>query len=239
MLPDRTSPQGAPFDLSIVAAVAPPRPDVDAAFAESACNLQSPQDALKRASYVIAPEMTAEEKAARRKLHHEAIAYRTRHYGHVEGFGNPATNPLEPKHYARDGRFFGIPVRMNVRALSALGCVEKAIVARCEATPYRPHVLDGLRTANTFHNDEVSNHLYGIALDVDFDTNPCCGCVARISDRPLCKKPVSSPFERTALPRCWVDTFEAFGFAWLGYDQLEDTMHFEFLGDPDRITKKE
>lgn len=205
---------------------------------ESACNAQPPQEWLKRASYIVDPGLSPEEKASRRKLHHDAIAYRTRHYGRVEGFGDPSLNRLEPKHYAKDGTFFGIPVRMNNRVLSALACVEVALQRECTATPYTPRVLDGLRTANTFHNDEVSNHLYGIAIDIDFDTNPCCGCVARISDRPLCKKPVASPFERTALPRCWVDTFERFGFAWLGYDRLEDTMHFEFLGDPDRIPKK-
>jgi hypothetical protein len=32
-----------------------------------------------------------------------------------------------------------------------------------------------------------------------------------------------------------VQAFERFGFYWLGHDALQDTMHFEFLGDPDRI----
>ena len=27
----------------------------------------------------------------------------------------------------------------------------------------------------------------------------------------------------------------AYGFYWLGHDALEDTMHFEFLGDPEQI----
>lgn len=39
------------------------------------------------------------------------------------------------------------------------------------------------------------------------------------------------------MPRCWVSAFERFGFYWLGRDALEDTMHFEFLGDPDRILR--
>ncbi|QUS47068.1 hypothetical protein F1331_25700 [Salmonella enterica subsp. enterica serovar Dessau] len=25
------------------------------------------------------------------------------------------------------------------------------------------------------------------------------------------------------------------GFYWLGHDVLQDTMHFEFLGDPDKV----
>jgi hypothetical protein len=40
------------------------------------------------------------------------------------------------------------------------------------------------------------------------------------------------------LPRCWIDTFERYGFHWLGHDKLEDTMHFEFLGDPGRIIRE-
>ena len=40
-----------------------------------------------------------------------------------------------------------------------------------------------------------------------------------------------------AMPECWVHAFERFGFYWLGHDVLQDTMHFEFLGDPDRIVK--
>ena len=39
------------------------------------------------------------------------------------------------------------------------------------------------------------------------------------------------------MPACWVKAFERFGFYWLGRDELEDTMHFEFLGDPAKIKK--
>ncbi len=54
-------------------------------------------------------------------------------------------------------------------------------------------------------------------------------------EREACKKTVSSPFERMAMPKCWVEVFERYGFHWLGHDELEDTMHFEFLGDPEQI----
>jgi hypothetical protein len=33
-----------------------------------------------------------------------------------------------------------------------------------------------------------------------------------------------------------VRQFERFGWYWLGRDTLQDTMHFEFLGDPTQIT---
>ena len=34
-----------------------------------------------------------------------------------------------------------------------------------------------------------------------------------------------------------VEVFEKYGFYWLGHDRLEDTMHFEFLGQPELIEK--
>jgi hypothetical protein len=96
--------------------------------------------------------------------------------------------------------------------------------------------LGGLRTANTYRGVEISNHLFGIAIDIDPERNPCCGCVDPWPSNPICKNkgPV---YKRTALPKCYIRAFERFGFDWLGHDKLEDTMHFEFLGDPDRIRK--
>jgi len=61
--------------------------------------------------------------------------------------------------------------------------------------------------------------------------------VAQLGDHPLCKRSVESIYERMKMPSCWVHVFERFGFYWLGHDRLQDTMHFEFLGDPDRILK--
>ena len=200
-----------------------------------ACREQAPQPFLVRGHYVYRPDAGWEEAQRRKKRHRAAIEYRTRHYGYVDGFGEPTWNRHEPKDFTAAGRFFGIRVRMNRKVLVALGCVEQAIVRTCGAEAYVPEVLDGLRTRNTFHDGEVSNHTYGIALDVDPNKNSCCGCVWPLSDWPRCREPVSSPFERTGIPRCWVEAFERYGFYWLGNDALEDTMHFEFLGDPNKI----
>jgi hypothetical protein len=126
---------------------------------------------------------------------------------------------------------------MNRRVLVALGCVEERIREACAETPYVPHVLDGLRLRNTFHDGEISNHTYGIAIDIDPNENSCCGCVPPMSEWPRCKEPAATPFDRTRIPKCWVNAFERFGFYWLGNDTLEDTMHFEFLGDPEKIAR--
>lgn len=241
------SSEAAPFPTSgLVSVIVDPAslaaspPEISSAPAKLyACNEQPPQEFLIRGNYVLGPDLTREEIAARKKMASKAVEYRTRRYGYVEGHGEPAWNHLTPHDYSKGAKFFGIGVKMNNRVLKALGCVEAAIVDDCQDTPYTPHLLDGLRTKNTFHNDEVSNHMYGIALDIDFDKNSCCGCVNGLSEWPRCKTPVDSPFERTTLPKCWVDSFTRFGFYWLGYDGLEDTMHFEFLGDPDKIVRKD
>lgn len=119
---------------------------------------------------------------------------------------------------------------------TALSCVEASIRHHCGETPYQPEVLDGLRGHNTFHDNEVSNHLYGIAIDIDFHKNSCCGCVPPLSEWPRCKVP-GTAYDRTVIPRCWIESFERYGFYWLGHDVLEDTMHFEFLGDPEQISR--
>ena len=83
----------------------------------------------------------------------------------------------------------------------------------------------------------MTNHIYGIAIDVDPDINTCCGCVPPWNDAPRCKRPAKTEYDRMVMPECWVHAFERYGFYWLGHDVLRDTMHFEFLGDPERISK--
>lgn len=201
----------------------------------SKCNEQRAQSFLMRSTYISRRGLTPEALLHRKKLHHAAIEYRTRHYGIVEGFGDLTMNPRPPYDYTSEARFFGVNVRMNSKVLVALGCVEETIRQTCTDAPYTPLVLDGLRMHNTFHNNEVSNHLYGIAIDIDPTRNACCHCVAPSKDAPICKKVAKTPFDHAEIPPCWVDAFERYGFYWLGHDELEDTMHFEFLGDPNKI----
>lgn len=212
-------------------------PLVAIAAPASKCNEQRAQSFLMRSTYIHQLGLTTEMAQQRKRLHHAAIAYRTRHYGYVEGFGDSTMNPRPPYDYSGDGKFFGLHVRMNSRVLVALGCVEETIEQTCSNTPYVPQVLDGLRARNTFHNNEVSNHLYGIAIDIDPVRNACCHCVAPSRDAPICKKPAKTPFDHAEIPPCWVEAFEKYGFYWLGHDVLEDTMHFEFLGDPNQIKR--
>jgi hypothetical protein len=130
-----------------------------------------------------------------------------------------------------------LPIRMHRRVIPALKCVEEAIKQACADHPYTPHALAGIRFRNTYRGGEVTNHIYGIAIDVDPAVNTCCGCVTPWNDAPACKKPAKTEYDRMAMPECWVHAFERYGFYWLGHDRLRDTMHFEFLGDPDRIEK--
>lgn len=219
----------------LLALTEPPTPNAEVIAIQSKCNEQKAQSFLMRSAYVYQPGLSPEEKQNRKKLHRATIAWRTVRYGRVEGFGDETMNSRAPYDYAGDARFFGLNIRMNRRVLVALGCVEESIKQTCSHTPYVPKMLDGLRSRNTFHNNEVSNHLFGIAIDIDPDRNACCHCVAPAKDAPICKKPAKTPFDHAEIPACWVDAFERFGFYWLGRDELEDTMHFEFLGDPDRI----
>jgi hypothetical protein len=193
----------------------------------SACNEQPPQEFLVRGNFRKTPGGNE-----------RAIQYRTDTYGYFKGFGRPpAPDAQPPSHYVVDATFMGLPVRMHRKVVPALACVEAEIKQACAADHYTPHALAGIRFRNTYRGAEVTNHIYGIAIDIDPLENPCCGCVKPWSEAAICNRPSKTEYDRMALPECWVHAFEKYGFYWLGHDVLKDTMHFEFLGDPDRIVR--
>jgi len=191
------------------------------------CNPQQPFEWLERKSYIPVSQ--------RKKEHEKALRFRTQTYGYVKGFGDASWNPTKPKDEAVATTVFGLPTTVHKKIVPALRCVEAEIKASCGAFPYKPGVLSGLRDKNTYRAGEVTNHLYGIALDIDPLLNSCCGCVKKWQASPLCKKKAKTIWDRMSMPKCWVDAFEKYGFYWLGHDKLQDTMHFEFLADPDRV----
>ncbi len=199
--------------------------------ARRTCPIQKPQKFLIRGSFV-------KHGALDEVAHERALRYRAERYGNVEGFGLERFNKNRAYASAVMLRFMGLPVQLHKKAAPALRCVERYLRRTCTGSGerYTPRAVGGFRQSNTYRGGEVSNHLFGIAIDIDPDRNPCCGCVSPWSTDPACRRPGDTAFQRAALPRCWIDGFERFGFYWLGRDpDLQDTMHFEFLGDPDRL----
>jgi hypothetical protein len=202
-------------------------PGAAAPSTASACNEQPPQDFLVRGNFL----KTGPSGNAR------AIQYRTETYGYFKGFGRPGADARPPSAFVVDTTFMGLPIKMHRKVVPALKCVEEEIRRSCADHPYTPHALAGIRTHNTYRGGEVTNHIFGIAIDIDPAINTCCGCVKPWNDAPACRRPAKTEYDRMAMPECWVHAFERYGFYWLGHDVLRDTMHFEFLGDPDRILK--
>ena len=201
-----------------------------------ACNEQPAQEFLVNAHFNGRPLTTTEALSEWKKSVARSIRYRTEEYGYFSGFGNPAWS-AKPLHLQlRNTKFFGLTVRLHERIIPALKCVEEALVRECATSPYQPRALAGIRDHNTYLDGDVTNHAYGIAIDIDPLRNPCCGCIKPWSESARCRGK-KSEFERMDMPACWVPVFERFGFYWLGHDALQDTMHFEFLGDPAKIAK--
>ena len=198
------------------------------------CVEQRAQEFLLRKGQIAKIGAKKEERERIEAARKRAIDYRTRHYGRFPGFGSRSDNPHPPRFYAKRTKFMSHVFVVHEKIVPALGCVEAALKRDCAAKPYKPRGISGLRLENTYKDYEVSNHVYGIAIDIDSQLNPCCGCVGRWSENPACKKKVKSIYERMAMPKCWVEVFERYGFYWLGHDELQDTMHFEFLGDPEK-----
>jgi hypothetical protein len=194
--------------------------------------MQRPQAFLERTNYVRKGAIVGD-------AHIKAIRYRVANYGFINGMGQEGINRTSSESMATRTEFFGHAIRVNRRIVPALQCVEERIEHQCTKPKdaYYPKNIGGMRVSNTIRGGEISNHLFGIAIDIDPDRNPCCHCVGDWKKDPKCAKAVKSPFERAALTHCWVDAFDNFGFYWLGRDTLEDTMHFEFLGDPKRILR--
>jgi murein DD-endopeptidase MepM/ murein hydrolase activator NlpD len=179
--------------------------------------------------------------------------YRALNYGYF----NPedqVLNPTSAKDNADTTSFMGINLKFNKRLLPALKCVELELVGgvcnncvpnskypnECQTNwkkyPYQPSKISSLRTKNSYRGSEISNHVFGIAIDFDPQSsgnygNSCCGCVGNWKDHDFCKDSSLEPYQQMVMPSCWIDVFEKYGFYWLGNDKLEDTMHFEFLGD--------
>ena len=198
---------------------------------EYGCRVQRPQKFLERRVFVKRGMVDP-------KRHARALRYLVAQYGNTGDENTTAENSEAAARHVKTVKFFGLPLSVHEKIAPALACVEKRIKKNCTGrSRYTPLAVGGLRTANTYRGPEISNHLFGIALDIDPERNPCCGCVDPWPTNPICQTPASDAYERTALPKCWIRAFQHFGFDWLGHDELEDTMHFEFLGDPERIKK--
>ena len=226
-------PADAPSSASAAAAV-PPLPLE--AGGSSACNEQGPQEFLVSAHYNGRSLATAEARRNWKAAVARSVRYRTEQYGYYAGFGSLAWNGKSLASQIRTAKFFGLTVRLHEQVLPALSCVEEALHRECSASPYQPRALSGIRQSNTYFDGDVSNHMYGIALDIDPLQNPCCNCIEPWRSSPRCQGK-KTDFERMDMPKCWITVFERFGFYWLGHDALKDTMHFEFLGDPSRVKK--
>ena len=209
-----------------------------AAAEEIACNVQDPQDFLIRSNWQVRRNMSRERTQHRRRIAARGVRYRTEQYGYFEGFGSASLNDSTPMQNAVGLRLFDRPIRLNRRIVAAARCAEQEIARTCE-DDYQPQRLSGIRDRNTYHNGEVSNHVYGIAIDLDPRQNTCCNCVKEWRLHPLCQATPDTIFDRMVMPECWVRGFERYGFYWLGHDRLMDTMHFEFLGDPDHILRSD
>ena len=217
--------------LSLLPSVQAAERKRDKEHARHACPVQKPQKFLIRSNFV---KHGALDEAA----HERAVRYRAEQYGNVEGLGLERYNPKKAYSNAVVVHFMGLPVQVHKKIAPVLRCVEHYIRRTCTGPKerYTPRALGGFRQNNTYRGGEISNHMFGIAIDIDPDRNPCCGCVSPWPDHPACRSSSDTIIERTALPRCWIDGFEHFGFYWLGRDPgLRDTMHFEFLGDPELI----
>ena len=136
----------------------------------------------------------------------------------------------------------GLPVQVHKKVAPRLRCVERYIRAhlhraRRSATRRAPWAASAKPTPTAAAKSRTT-------CSASPSTSTPTATRAAAASRPgpttpPAESPAETVFERTALPRCWIDAFERFGFYWLGRDpELRDTMHFEFLGDPELVSAR-
>jgi len=188
------------------------------------CQPRAIQDFLKReiVKRSLIPEL-AQQKS---------INYRVRHYGHLPESPQIALNPKSVKEALVTLNFLGHEVQVHQKVLKPLSCVEQEL-SLCLQN-FSAERISSWRDKNSYRGGEISNHRFGLAIDIDPHKNPCCGCVEPWSQDPLCRNLNLTAFDRVSFPLCTIAAFEKHGFYWLGRDEeLQDTMHFEFLAAPD------
>ncbi len=154
-----------------------------AATARRKCRVQRPQVFLERPSYVRNGAIVGD-------AHAKAIRYRVANYGFINGMGQEGINRTSAESMAARTEFFGHAIRVNRRIVPALQCVEERIEHQCTKPrdAYYPKNIGGMRVSNTIRGGEISNHLFGIAIDIDPDRNPCCHCVGDWKKDPEMRK---------------------------------------------------
>ena len=193
MLRSRPSPFAVLGSLALAASIAlSALPTVAAAeradgkqHARKGCRVQKPQQFLIRSNFVKHGALNA-------AAHEQALRYRAEQYGNVEGLGLERYNKEKAYAGALSVRFMGLPLQIHKKVAPALRCVEHYIERTCTGSKerYTPRAVGGFRQANTYRGGEISNHLFGIAIDIDPNRNPCCGCVE--IGRASCRERVSN-----------------------------------------------
>ena len=149
----------------------------------------------------------------------------------------PEWNAKPPTAYnAAKTRFMGLEVSVN-RRISRRSPAPSTRSTRPAAAATGPSRSPASAATTPSTTARSRTTCYGIAIDIDPEKNVCCGCVGPWPRSPRLSAHVDDSKSAWRCPPAGSKRFERFGFYWLGRDELEDTMHFEFLGDPSKIKK--
>lgn len=119
--------------------------------------------------------------------------------------------------------FLGNAVEVHKKAKHAFECLVKDLKTCGESYDIR-YVGTYNWRMNKPYNTERSKHSFGIAIDINPDTNLHCPFDEECNDQEILI---------TDLPDCWVEAFKRYGFEWGGEWDNPDAMHFVWYGDPE------
>ncbi len=125
----------------------------------------------------------------------------------------------------------GETVSVHNKMAPALKCVKKEIESCKEGREYSFNRIGTFNWRPMRGSQKMSRHSFGIALDINPDSNPYCP--------PNKKKCKTESGLDTDIPECVVDSFKKYGFVWGGdWEDSKDPMHFVWLADPEKMREK-
>lgn len=137
----------------------------------------------------------------------------------VKIFGDPGTANNHPEIQKKLTTVDFLGNKVQIHSLAA-GCLKDvAADLKTQGTTYKIKQMGCYRFDSDNGSSNIgtkSYHTYGVACDINWDTNPWSG-----DGSP-------KPYD---MPEAWIKTFKAHGFTWGGdWHSVKDYMHFEYHG---------
>lgn len=129
-----------------------------------------------------------------------------------------------------------LPVRAEIARLIPLLVAD---LEQARGSAFRPDQSWGYSCRSIAGTATASNHSWGLAIDLDSESNPQLTRADHAKDHPLRKTFPGGQVLRSTMPDEADEIAQRYGFRWGGmYRTKPDPMHFEFMETPEDANRR-